>query len=326
MKDNRRNFYRVLQVQPDAPLYTIKNNYRTLLHKLRLHPDLGGNNDTASAINLAYATLRNSTKRAAYDLKLLNKYKIEVLSKGYLSRLDHDHQIPRNIPSTTNINKRHYYRVLHIQSDAPAAIISTSYQMLLKKQGAPVELIEEAYSVLSDPRKRLQYDRLLKQGKHIHIKRSAAKKKYYAGESSPYRPLITHYCYFCKTPQNIGAIEYVDDFCIECSSPLYSTVKQSSSPHRFFSRVELNTAIAYHTFWPSHQMEGILTNLSPTGLCFRAKHRFNENQVIKMGSDKFNAVGEVRHQKTSKSFNMIGIEFIVIKFNTENGAFISASA
>jgi DnaJ-class molecular chaperone len=75
MKHNRRNFYRILQVQPDATLEIIKNNYRTLLHKLRLHPDLGGENLTASYINLAYATLRNSAKRAAYDRQLLNQTK-----------------------------------------------------------------------------------------------------------------------------------------------------------------------------------------------------------------------------------------------------------
>ncbi len=54
---NRRNYYRILQVQPDAPIAVIKNNYRTLLQKLRLHPDLGGDPENASQINQAWQTL-----------------------------------------------------------------------------------------------------------------------------------------------------------------------------------------------------------------------------------------------------------------------------
>ena len=46
----RRNYYRILNVQPDAPVEIIRNNYRTLLQKLRLHPDLGGVTQQASII------------------------------------------------------------------------------------------------------------------------------------------------------------------------------------------------------------------------------------------------------------------------------------
>jgi curved DNA-binding protein CbpA len=39
---NRRNHYRTLFVQPDASIEVIRANYRTLMRKLKLHPDLGG--------------------------------------------------------------------------------------------------------------------------------------------------------------------------------------------------------------------------------------------------------------------------------------------
>ncbi|MFT5447097.1 MAG: curved DNA-binding protein CbpA [Gammaproteobacteria bacterium] len=64
---NRRNYYRVLQVQPDAAPDVIKASYRTLMQKLRFHPDLGGDNWNASVINEAYRVLSNSDRRAAYD-------------------------------------------------------------------------------------------------------------------------------------------------------------------------------------------------------------------------------------------------------------------
>ena len=68
---NRRNYYRILHVQPDAPVELIKASYRTLMHKMKHHPDLGGDHETAIIINEAYATLTDSKKRKLYDAKLL---------------------------------------------------------------------------------------------------------------------------------------------------------------------------------------------------------------------------------------------------------------
>ena len=68
---NRRNFYRVLQVQPDAPHEIIKASYRTLMQKLKAHPDLGGDQWNAAVINEAYAVLSNPGKRAKYDTEQL---------------------------------------------------------------------------------------------------------------------------------------------------------------------------------------------------------------------------------------------------------------
>lgn len=71
---NRRNYYRILQVQPDAPVEVIKSTYRTLLQRLKMHPDLGGDHWNASLINEAYAVLSNPEKRAHYDHSLAQQY------------------------------------------------------------------------------------------------------------------------------------------------------------------------------------------------------------------------------------------------------------
>ncbi len=341
MTNNQRNFYRILQVQPDAPLDTIKNNYRTLLHKLRLHPDLGGTNQIASAINLAYSTLKNPIKRAKYDRKLLNQYKIEVLSKGHLSFSKATQQEPLNTLLIKEGNKRNFYRLLHVQPDAPAAIILSSYQMLLKKNDAPIDLINEAYSILSNIQKRKQYDQWLKKGKHINaatlkilsfekknqnIKMKVNYAKHNAYKSSPYQPLITHYCKFCKTPQNLNAIEYVDALCTECSSPLYSPRSIFSRSKRLFSRTELSSTIIFYTSWPSHQSVAKLTDLSPNGLCFMTNKTFNKEQIFKIDADQFQAIGQVKYQNHKNSSNIVGIEFITIQFNTSLGTFVSATA
>ena len=65
--ENRRNYYRILHVQRDAPVEIIKTSYRTLMQRLKMHPDLGGDHWQASLINEAFATLSNPQKRAVYD-------------------------------------------------------------------------------------------------------------------------------------------------------------------------------------------------------------------------------------------------------------------
>ena len=65
--ENRRNYYRILQVQPGAPVEIIRASYRTLMQRLRAHPDLGGDHWNAAVINEAYAVLTDAAKRAEYD-------------------------------------------------------------------------------------------------------------------------------------------------------------------------------------------------------------------------------------------------------------------
>lgn len=65
--ENRRNYYRILHVQPDAPTEIIKSSYRTLMQKLRMHPDLGGDQWSATLINEAYETLMDQARRTEYD-------------------------------------------------------------------------------------------------------------------------------------------------------------------------------------------------------------------------------------------------------------------
>lgn len=73
---NRRNYYRILQVQPDAPVEIIRASYCTLMRELKNHPDLGGSTFEASLLNEAYETLSNPQNRAEYDKKIqANRFK-----------------------------------------------------------------------------------------------------------------------------------------------------------------------------------------------------------------------------------------------------------
>jgi len=70
MPENRRNYYRILQVQPEAPPAVVKASWRALMHTARMHPDLGGDPEAAALVNEAYAVLGDPERRRAYDRSL----------------------------------------------------------------------------------------------------------------------------------------------------------------------------------------------------------------------------------------------------------------
>lgn len=69
-RSERRNHYRLLYVQPEAPPEVIKAAYRALMSTLRAHPDLGGDTETAARLNAAYAVLSDPEQRRVYDRSL----------------------------------------------------------------------------------------------------------------------------------------------------------------------------------------------------------------------------------------------------------------
>ncbi len=164
--ENRRNYYRILEVQPDAGFDVIRQNYRLLLRRLRLHPDLGGSSRDAALLNEAYEVLSSPEKRAEYDVRLLERYKISVLSQGPLLKPrilpGKIGRVPSSLLGAPGENRRNYYRVLGVQPDAHAEIIRRRCTELFENSELPRELIQESYLVLNSPAKRAEYDRLLK--------------------------------------------------------------------------------------------------------------------------------------------------------------------
>ncbi len=71
---NRRNYYRLLQVQPDAPVEVIHASYRALMRDLKQHPDLGGSTSAAALLNEAHRVLSNPALRAEYDRSVSARY------------------------------------------------------------------------------------------------------------------------------------------------------------------------------------------------------------------------------------------------------------
>jgi curved DNA-binding protein CbpA len=70
MATERRNLYRILNVQPEAPQEVIKASFRALMGSMRAHPDLGGDHEMAARLNAAYQVLGDPQRRSAYDQSL----------------------------------------------------------------------------------------------------------------------------------------------------------------------------------------------------------------------------------------------------------------
>ncbi|MGD8958151.1 MAG: J domain-containing protein [Chromatiaceae bacterium] len=79
--NNKRNYYRILHVQPDAPVEVIRASYRTLMQRLKQHPDLGGEHWNASLINEAHDVLVDEDRRRVYDRRLFGATDIDALSR-----------------------------------------------------------------------------------------------------------------------------------------------------------------------------------------------------------------------------------------------------
>ncbi len=360
----RRNHYRVLNVQPDAPLEIIRNNYRTLLQKLRLHPDLGGENHNASAINDAYHVLRDPVRRANYDKSLLRRYALSNLSQGHLLA-------PRNSKGKKAFaarkdrhgNRRNYYRILNLQPDSPEHVIKTAYLSLKKHRRMPQALLNEAYAVLSSQDKRALYDRLLYRychadavGKLLAGKRSTVSQisrvgrggltaqssganrsrlaqQYGANTRRGYRPLISQYCSFCKTPHDQSPCEDTAPLCVECQSPLFppSAAFLEQRRREIIRLAQRNGDCVFYTDWPGQKHHAEIADLSPLGIQLLTEMKLSKGQIIKVDADDFKAVGSVTHTHTDYldgafSHYAIGIKFLTVNFNRLKGQFFSASA
>ena len=342
---NRRNFYRILQVQPDAPTAVIKNNYRILLQKLRMHPDLGGDQADASLVNQAWQTLRDPTRRHAYDKQLLQDYHIQILSQGHLAGRLGNRQTQE---LSNDVNQRNYYRILNIQTDAPAVIINASYRHQSRNMLAPIELLQEAYAVLSNPEKRKIYDKFLRNHTHIHAlkKEKAAKRNppiiaEHITKQTPvspiasthlsntdYQPIIIHYCSFCKTPHSNHYLNYPFACCLECGSPLYTMPEvQNQQLQRTLSRIDWKGKLKIYIDWPGQDHCATLTNLSPGGVGFLTAQPLQPGQIIKVDGEHFQCVAKVMHCKNSVAGKKaIGSCFVTVLFDRQQGTFVSTQA
>jgi hypothetical protein len=233
-------------------------------------------------------------------------------------------------------NRRNYYRILHVQADAPVAVIKASYRAQMQKLKLHPDLggddwnaavLNEAYGILSNAEKRAAYDREFQQN---HDPGTAPPRENPAGAQGSPATHTRHdssVCPFCATPKPVKSIYCDATDCPGCDSPLQvaSCLRLADGTRRALERQSYNAPMHYFIAPGAPPQTGILHDLSPLGLQFQCPELLREDQVIRIVSDALTAIARVSHCSTrpAGSGYIAGVEFLTLRFHERSGTFFS---
>lgn len=223
-----------------------------------------------------------------------------------------------------------YYRILHVQRDAPAALIEASYRMLAQRaqsgEASNRALLDAAFAILGDAERRLAYDRLLREEE---LATSSTTTSLRALEQ-PAESVLLNSCLFCGTQHGLLRALERDDECGRCASPLFPAERQrlEYSGQRMLSRIPKQRSIRFYVTWPqSETFVGEMRDLSLNGMQFVTAVRLQQNQIVKIDCTELHALGRVAHTKLDSEAPerwATGIEFLTLRFRQSRGSFVSA--
>lgn len=75
MEGRKKTYYEVLGITAAAPQEIVSAVYRAWMKAMKAHPDLGGDEEFAKALNEAYDILKDPERRMEYDEKLKRETK-----------------------------------------------------------------------------------------------------------------------------------------------------------------------------------------------------------------------------------------------------------
>jgi len=247
-------------------------------------------------------------------------------------------------------NRRNYYRILHVQEDAPEEIIRTSYRTLMQRMKMHPDLggdtwdaalINEAYATLIDPDKRAQYDEQLPGS--VETRRDTP-------DLSGRPPTFSHEdpedtgsavieddsgrCPLCHTPHEYGETIPVSAKCVRCDSPLYPAVKRKFEEdcRRIVGRTprEIDVTCTVFGHFAVENLDTVTDDISPNGIRLRTEHAIPLGARMKIECGTFNAIGVVRHCRRApgdpRRMWRVGVEFLTLRLFQNRGAFLSETA
>ncbi len=239
-------------------------------------------------------------------------------------------------------NRRNYYRILHVQPDAPAAVLKSSYRALMltlemhPDRGGEhwnAALVNEAYSVLSDETKRAAYDRTIDMGP-IRSGRPTGAPAQSSGPGFETHTEVVRVqdsapsCIFCGADA-VGAPTSANSSCRTCRSPLTPAggTTHEASGRRAAQRVAREGRIRYYIDWPQPApLPGQIVDLSPRGLRFETSSPLQEFQIIKLDGELLDAVARVAACTDADGAFSVGVEFYTVRFNQHRGTYLSTQA
>ncbi len=258
-------------------------------------------------------------------------------------------------------NRRNYYRILHVQQDAPVEVIKSSYRTLMQKLRYHPDLggdewnaalLNEALDVLCDGKKRAAYDRAngfgaagrpqdsrqssreKQQGETKQDAQEGASRRNGArasgtanqgGRATPYDAPFLESCFFCGAPGR-GMSS-----CTRCNSPLLPPppIDASSRDKRALERLAIQDSVRVYVRWPQEQgYHGVIRNFTPRGMQIRMQSSLEPNQIIKITSRVVGSISRVANciEDSQQGGYQIGLEFLSLSFHRPRGGFVSEQA
>ena len=231
---------------------------------------------------------------------------------------------------------RTYYQILYVHTDAPTKIIQSSYRTLMQQMNAHPDrggdaaeaaLINRAYAVLSDEKKRKAYDREISRQPEPVVAAPAAPR----AEAVP--PAVGPTCPFCSSEHPHKESIPKNSDCPVCDSPLGLEGQDlvDSSGQRKTRRIGQRTTLSYYVRWPqSKPHTGTTMNVSPRGLMFQTSIEIPVDSILKIDGPRFKAIAQVINCREAGKFLrpnwQIGVQFITLHFKSSRGTFISDTA
>lgn len=237
------------------------------------------------------------------------------------------------------MNRRNYYRVLHVQPDAPAEVVRAAYRALMARhhpdQGGDHEqavLLNEAWAVLGDPARRAAYDE--KRARAGHRPREAAARaaaREPARESSREAPrenpreapagkAAGHNCPFCG-----GTNPPADLTCLRCDAPLTRVrptapaTGRSADDRRRLPRVSRADWGTMKLQWKGEPIDIRLRNLSLEGVSFFSGAPLVPRSRVRVTAAAFDAVVDVIRCERSGNIHLVQGSLVTVRFAGKGG-------
>jgi curved DNA-binding protein CbpA len=242
-------------------------------------------------------------------------------------------------------NRRNYYRILHVQPDAPRAIITASYRTLMQKLKRHPDLggdewnaslLNEAYAVLSQPAMRAAYDQdflpdlmaARQETGEAPPDRSKADSRQARGTRT--RQASGRICPFCGTANSTESAYGEPRDCVTCTGPLQPAKPLRLQPFSQRAVLRMPHHATVRWFTRIEQLEGfpgIVQDLSPNGLRFRSIYLLQADQLIRITGGLLSATARVTHcrRRQEDGQYLTGAEFLTLRFHEVRGTFVSWS-
>lgn len=236
----------------------------------------------------------------------------------------------------TSRDPRSYYELLGIGQDASIEVIRLSYRRMMQQlrmhpdlggDTSTAAMINKAYSVLSNPERRLDYDASLV----VPVGMAPGFVNEETDRLATLRALDpTYQCAFCDAPHDRLAGDSPEASCKTCGSPLHPAerLRTESSDQRAITRIDKQLDVTFFTHWRQNKgFHGYTEDISLSGLRLVTQKNVCEAQRVRLHSDVVEAVGYTTHctprRNGWKTEYVAGVSFLTLRFARAVGGFLS---